>query len=133
MRGLFSSVARKMVAPLGFCALVACDGGSMSRLTGPLFPQSSGIATQQDVTEDAPGEAPETMCYTPYRVTIEGWLHFAYWLTYRPNPYIVNVNGHPVGADPIGANGVLIQKRDICAYCGCNPLGCMPTIKVCGR
>jgi len=60
-------------------------------------------------------------CYHPYGLSIVGGFHFVYWFSYRPPSYNAYMAWIPIYAQPYGSNGILVQKRDICWICNCNP------------
>lgn len=63
--------------------------------------------------------------YHPYGFSIVGSFHFVYWFSTRPPSYNAYMAWIPIYAQPYGSNGILVQKRDICWICGCNPLSAL--------
>jgi len=72
-------------------------------------------------------------CYHPYGLSIVGSLHFVYWFSYRPPSYNAYMAWIPIYAQPYGSNGILVQKRDICLICGCNPLCTLLWTWICAK
>ena len=72
-------------------------------------------------------------CYHPYGFSIVGSFHFVYWFSYRPPSYDAYMAWIPIYAEPYGANGILVQKRDICWICGCNPVCVLIWTWICAK
>ena len=82
--------------------------------------------------EDMP-DAISQSCYSPYAFTVVGGYHFAYWFFYRPPSYNAYMAGFPIYAQPYGSTGILVQKRDICLICGCNPVCALVWTYICSK
>jgi hypothetical protein len=65
--------------------------------------------------------------------SIVGSLHFVYWFPHRPASYNAYMAWIPIYAQPYGANGILVQKRDICWICGCNPVCALLWTWICAK
>jgi len=80
-------------------------------------------------------DIPVTMgnCYHPYGFSIVGGFHFAYWFSYRPSSYDAYMAWIPIYAQPYGSNGILVQKRDMCWICGCNPICVLIWTWICAK
>jgi hypothetical protein len=72
-------------------------------------------------------------CYHAYGFSIVGSLHFVYWFHYRPPSYDAYMAWIKIYAQPYGSNGILVQKRDICWICGCNPFCALLWTWVCAK
>jgi len=72
-------------------------------------------------------------CYHPYGFSIVGWTHFVYWFSYRPPSYDAFMAWFPIYAQPYGSNGILVQKRDMCLICGCNPICVLIWTRICAK
>ncbi|MFA6553304.1 MAG: hypothetical protein WCT27_02665 [Patescibacteria group bacterium] len=72
-------------------------------------------------------------CYHPYGLSIVGTFHFVYWFSYRPSSYNAYMSWIPIYAQPYGPNGILVQKRDICWICGCNPVCALLWTWICAK
>ena len=78
-------------------------------------------------------ELAQGSCYHAYGFSIVGGLHFVYWFHYRPPSYDAFMAWIPIYAQPYDKNGILVQKRDICWICGCNPVCAMLWTWVCAK
>lgn len=72
-------------------------------------------------------------CYFPYSFSIVNSSHFVYWFSYRPASYNAYMAGIPIYAQPYGSNGILVQKRDICWLCNCNPWCALLWTYICAK
>ncbi len=71
-------------------------------------------------------------CYRPYGFSIVNW-HFVYWFHYRPSSYDAYMAWVKIYAQPYGSNGILVQKRDICWICSCNPWCAQLWLRICAK
>lgn len=72
-------------------------------------------------------------CYNSYGFSIVGTFHFVYWFSYRPPSYDAYMFLNKIYAQPYGSNGILVQKRDICLNCACNPFCAIFGARVCAK
>lgn len=72
-------------------------------------------------------------CYYSYGFSIVGTFHFVYWFSYRPPSYDAYMFLNKIYAQPYGSNGILVQKRDICSNCACNPFCAIFGARVCAK
>ncbi len=95
------------------------------------FIDSSGLHwghAKREISQTALGS-----CYYSYGFSIVGTFHFVYWLSYRPPSYDAYMFLNKIYAQPYGSNGILVQKRDICSNCACNPFCAIFGARVCAK
>jgi len=125
------SLVAKADIPLGMLVPEVLEDLGSSYRPEEYYIDSSGLHWGQP--KNIREQAALGNCYHPYGLSIVGSLHFVYWFSYRPPSYNAYMAWIPIYAQPYGSNGILVQKRDICWICGCNPLCALLWTWICAK
>lgn len=122
------SVLLSLFAVLMFFGLQACGQGP-EKVNTP----SSATTKNDGKIELGKIQQAYSYCVRPTSFWVKNSWEFVYVFNSRPPSYDAFIGWVKVQANPYDRRSVLIQKRDICAFCGCNLWCVKSNLKLCAK